>query len=97
MDAVEAHLKYTMHVMLSCVLWKSKECPLSLSPNPKCAAYKVVWKPATPSWKVALSFSPAFSSSTLPPAPSKSLEIHTEFRLSEAYSETVRVTALGLN
>lgn len=37
MDAVEAHLKYLMHVMFSCVLrklWKIREYPLSLqTPN----------------------------------------------------------------
>lgn len=58
----------------------------SLSPNPRCTAYKVVWKPAISGWlwKVALSCS-AFSSSTLPPASYKLPKTHTECPLSEAY------------
>lgn len=71
----------------------------SLTPNPKYTAYKVVCGPYTPTWlwKVTLSRSPAFSSSTLPPASYNSLKTQTVFPLSKSYSETVRVTALGLN
>lgn len=98
-DAVEAHLKYRIHMMSSCILrkiWKRKKyLPF---PNPKCTAYKVVWNPATPSWlrKVVFSCSYAFSSSTVPPASYKLLQTHIE-SLSEVLSETVRVPASGLN
>lgn len=98
MDAVEAHLKYLMHVMFSCVLrklWKIREYPLSLqTPNVHSGLQTLHSSLALESNPFMFS---CFQQLNTASGTYNSLKTQTVFPLSRSYTETVSVTALGLN
>lgn len=95
MNAAEAYLKYTVHRKFSYALkkcWKRQE----IVPLFKCQMCSTQSVLETCHSKQGSS-SPAFSSSTLPPASCKQPKKPAQLLLSDNYSEIRHITALGLN